>query len=257
MIRSELLAANGADHGFGGRTGGVSRGVYASANAGFGSGDDPAAVRENRRRFAAQLGTTPERLCTLRQVHGRDALLVQSPEQAARPGDAAVSGTSGLLLAVVTADCVPILLCDAVAGVAAAVHAGWRGAVAGVVEAAVAGMLALGARRERVVAALGPCIRPASYEIDVPFREAVLAAHPDAGAWFATGARPGHWQFDLAGFVSDRLQAEGIAAIEDLGVDTLAEGATYFSNRRSRQRGEVGYGVQLSGIVVPSPTPGA
>ncbi len=250
MRRSALLDEAGLGHGFGDRRDGVSRGVYAWANAGFGA-DDPAAVRANRARFAGALGVEAAALCTVRQVHGRDVRIVCAPEQGARAGDALVARTPGLVLAVTTADCVPVLLGDPAAGVVAAVHAGWRGAVAGVVAATLAAMVELGAERGRIRAALGPCIRQAGYEVDAPVRDAVTAATPDLGHVFAAGRRPERWQFDLAGYVAALLRAGGAFRIDDLGLDTLHNDAIYFSHRRSRQRDEVGYGVQLSGICVP------
>lgn len=250
MRWSPLLAELGVAHGFGDRRDGVSGGVYAHANAGF-NGDDPAAVRENRRRFARAVGADPGALCTLRQVHGRTARVVAAPEQGCREGDALVSRTPGLLLAVTTADCVPILLVDRATGVAAAVHAGWRGAVAGVVEAAVALMVELGAEPARLTAAIGPCIRQEGYEVDAPLRERVLQASPTAAGLFAPGVRPERWQFDLVGYVVSLLRAQRAFRIDDLGLDTLHNDTIYFSHRRSKQRDEVGYGLQLSGIRVP------
>jgi len=250
LRRSAFLDGLGVAHGFGDRRDGVSRGIYARANAGF-NGDDPAAVRENRRRFAGGVGADPAALCTLRQVHGRTARIVAAPEQGARDGDALVSRTPGLLLAVTTADCVPILLVDRAAGVAAAVHAGWRGAVAGVVAAAVAAMVELGAERARLVAAIGPCIRQDGYEVDAPLRERILAVSPTAAGLFAPGVRAERWQFDLVGYVVSLLRAERAFRIDDIGLDTLHNDAIYFSHRRSKHRDEVGYGLQLSGIRVP------
>jgi hypothetical protein len=168
-----------------------------------------------------------------------------------REGDALVSRTPGLVLAVTTADCVPVLMVDPEARVAAAVHAGWRGAAAGVVEAACGAMEALGARRARLRAAIGPCIRQSSYEVDEPFRAQVLKATPAAGSLFARGSRPDRWQFDLAGYAAQLLRAAGAFRIDDLGLDTLDKDAIYFSHRRSKQRDDGGYGVQLSGVRVP------
>jgi hypothetical protein len=248
--RSALLAEAGIVHGFGDRRDGVSHGVYAAANAGF-NGDDPAAVRANRARFARALPANPAALCTLRQVHGADARIAAAPAQGARAGDALVSRTPGLALAVTTADCVPVLLADPAAGVAAAVHAGWRGAVAGVVASALAAMEELGAVRSRVSAAVGPCIRRESYEVDEPVRAQVLATMYSARLLFVAGRDAGRWQFDLAGYVAELLRAGGVFRIDDIALDTLHNDAIYFSHRRSKLRGESGYGVQLSGIVVP------
>lgn len=250
MRRSALLDEGGLGHGFGDRRDGVSIGIYARANAGFGA-DDPAAVRANRARFAAALGAEAAALCTLRQVHGREVRVICAPEQGARAGDALVGRTPGLILAVTTADCVPVLLADPEAGVVGAVHAGWRGAVDGVIAAALEAMVALGAERGRIRAALGPCIRQAGYEVDAAVRDRVVAAAPELAHLFAAGRRPERWQFDLPGYVKALLRAAGAFRIDDLGLDTLHNDAIYFSHRRSRQRDEVGYGVQLSGIRVP------
>ncbi len=239
-------------HGFGDRTRGVSRGVFARGNAGFSTGDDPVAVRSNRALFATTLGCTPTALSTVKQVHGRVALVVDAPEQAAREADALVSATPGLLLAVTTADCVPLLLADPRARVVAAVHAGWRGAVAGVVEATLAQMMALGAAPERMLAAIGPAIRQSSYEVDPPFRNAVLGARPWAERLFADTATPSRWLFDLPALVGAILADSGVYRLDDLGVDTLDDSSIYFSYRRSAQRREGGYGVQLAGIAVPA-----
>jgi len=251
VIESALLAGAGLVHRFGDRRGGVSTGVYAHANVGF-HGDDPAAVRENRRRFAEALGARVDALCTVKQVHGAAAHAVNGPDRQPVPADAVVSATPGLVLGVATADCVPVLLADVDAGVAAAVHAGWRGAVAGVVEAALEAMAASGAERARVRAALGPAIRQAGYEVDRPVFAAATAAMAEAERFFRPAARPERWDFDLPGYVAARLARAGVGLIDDVGVDTLKNDAIYFSHRRSRQREEAGYGVQMSGIVVPA-----
>ncbi len=253
--RSSVLADVGVVHGFGGRRGGVSRGAYASANAGLGSGDDRVAVRENRRRFALALGAPAERLCTLRQVHGVEVQTLTTASQHERAGDAVVSATAGLVLAVTTADCVPVLLVDPEAGVAAAIHAGWRSAVGGVVPAAVAAMARLGAEPARCRAAIGPCIRQPSYEVDALVRDAALARNATATVLFSPRPpRDGQprWAFDLAGLVRHDLDESGVTLVDDVAADTLDERSSYFSFRRSRQQGEATYGVQLSGIVVPA-----
>ncbi|MFW5680750.1 MAG: peptidoglycan editing factor PgeF [Pseudomonadota bacterium] len=248
---SRHLRAHGIVHGFGGRRGGVSCGLFASANASLGGADDPAAVRENRRRFALAVGGEPDRLCTLRQVHGTEVHVATAPSQHEATGDVLVSATPNLLLAVTTADCVPVLLVDPVAGVAAAIHAGWRGAVAGVTSAGVAALVRLGAVPGRCVAAIGPCIRQPSYEVDETVWAAALARDFAHARFFAPGVQPGRFQFDLAGLVMRELDQSGVKLVDDMGLDTLNESAKYFSYRRSRQRGEAVYGVQLSGILVP------
>lgn len=252
LIRSAQLSACGVVHGFGDRRQGVSVGVYASGNAGLRSGDDPSAVRTNRGLFAQALGRSFGDLCTLRQVHGTTALHVSEPEQGLRDGDALVTRTPSLLLAVTTADCMPVLLADADAGVVGAAHAGWRGAVAGILEATVAAMIDLGADPARMVAAIGPAVRQDSYEVDLACRDVVLRARPWSTSLFADGVRPDRWQFDLPGLARDILMRTGVKGIDDLYVNTVEDSARYFSYRRSRQRGDVGYGVQLSGIGLAS-----
>lgn len=252
MERSGSLAAAGIVHGFGGRQGGVSDGVYATANAGRRNGDDPKAVAENRRRFAEALGATANDLATVRQVHGAVVVTVDDPKAVAdNKADALVSNTPGCLVAVTTADCVPLLLADREAGIVAAVHAGWRSAHGGIIGETVAAMRRFGADSERLVAALGPAIRQDSYEVDQRFYDVWAGLDVPVDRYFALGNGPGKWQFDLVGYCVDRLRAEGISAIDDLGLDTFVAGPTYFSYRRSLSRGEAGYGVQLSGIVAP------
>ncbi|TVQ35604.1 MAG: peptidoglycan editing factor PgeF [Geminicoccaceae bacterium] len=248
---SPLLTSVGVAHGFGGRRGGVSQGAYASANASLASGDDPAAVAENRRRFAVALGAVPEALCTLRQVHGTAVHVAEAPSQHRVVGDAVVSAVPGLILAVTTADCVPVLVVDADARCAAAIHAGWRSATSGIIAASLEALCRLGATPGRCLAVIGPCIRAAGYEVDQPVRDAALAADPSAGYFFASRDVAERWQFDLAGFVARQLDQSGVKEVDDTGLDTLNQSSNYFSYRRSRQRGEAGYGVQLSGIVVP------
>lgn len=249
-----LAAASlaGLPHGFFTRRGGVSGGIYASLNCGPGSQDDPAAVAENRARVAAYLGATSG-LATLYQVHGTEVVTAgpgYDPGQ--RPkADGIVTATPGLALGVLAADCTPILFADATAGVIGACHAGWRGALAGVTDATIAAMEALGAARPRIRAAVGPTIRQASYEISDPFRDSFLQAAADNGRFFAAGRRPGHWQFDLPGYVTMRLQRAGIAA-EDLGLDTCADPQRFFSYRRTTLAGESDYGRQISAILLPS-----
>ena len=250
-VRSRALAERGVVHGFAGRRGGVSTGAFATANASGNVGDDPAAVAENRRRFALALGTDPMLLCTLRQVHGTVVHGVTTPPPADLVGDALISRTPGLLLAVTTADCVPVLLADPRTGWAAAIHAGWRGTVGGIVGRSVAAWFELGVRPADCIGAIGPCIRAASYEVDAPVRDAALAMHPNATALFRPKATPGRWTFDLAGLVALALDESGVKLVDDVGVDTLEQQNIYFSYRRARLRGEAAYGVQLSGVVVP------
>jgi YfiH family protein len=242
--RARVLA--GIPHGFLGRRGGVSSGLVAGLNVGLGSGDDPATVAENRRRAAdAVLPGAPLVACY--QIHSPDCVTVGEPWiDAERPhADALVTDRPGLLLAIVTADCAPVLLADREAGVIGAAHAGWKGAIAGVTDRTIAAMLALGARRERIAAAIGPTIAQASYEVDEALRARFLAEQPGNARFFAAGS-PGHWQFDLPAYVAARLAAAGVGRVETLGLDTYANPARFYSFRRATHRGEPAYGRQMS-----------
>ena len=241
-------AIEGVPHGFLGRRGGVSVGTIAGLNVGHGAEDDSEAVAENRRRAVAAV-LPGARLATVFQVHSSDAVAVREPwPHDERPrADALVTDRPGLLLGVVTADCAPVLLADREAGVVGAAHAGWRGAHGGVIEAAVAAMERLGAARSRIAAAVGPTIAQLSYEIDIGFRDA-FAAGDDC--FFAPG-REGHWQFDLAGYVTARLHAAGIETVDTLGLDTYADEGRFYSFRRATHRGEPTYGRQFSLIGLP------
>jgi len=249
VARAEGLAA--FPHGFLGRTGGVSTGVAASLNVGLGSGDDEAAVAENRRR-AAQAIAPGARLVGVYQIHSATCVTVTEPwADDARPeADALVTDRPGLLLGVVTADCAPVLFADQTAGVVGAAHAGWKGALGGVTDAAVAAMVALGARPDRIAAAIGPTIAQASYEVDDAFRDRFLGHDPANAACFAPG-RAAHWQFDLPAYLARRLVHAGIGAVERLGLDTYSQEARYFSFRRSTHRHEAAYGRQISAISLP------
>lgn len=249
VIRAEALG--GLPHGFLGRRGGVSEGVVAGLNVGLGSGDDEAAVAENRRRAgAAVLPGAPIVACY--QVHSPDCVTVAQPwSDAERPqADALATDRRGLLLAVVTADCTPVLLADREAGVIGAAHAGWKGAIAGVTDRTVAAMRALGARPERIVAAIGPTIARDSYEVDEGLRARFLAEDA-ANAWFFAAGKPGHWQFDLPGYVAVRLVRAGVGTVEDLALDTYAAPDRFYSFRRATHRGEPVYGRQMSLIGLP------
>lgn len=227
--RAGVLA--GVRHGFFGRQGGVSTGIYASLNAGTGSNDDPDAVSENRRRIAAGFGLSRERLIGVHQVHSPDAVCVDAPWPGVRPqADALVTATPGLILSVLTADCAPVLLADAKAGVIGAAHAGWKGALGGVIENTVAAMRDLGARD--IAAAIGPCIHQASYEVGPEFEAGFLAAHPDYERFFVAG-NGDRRRFDLPGFCTGRLSACGVAHVEIVPLDTYAHPAALHSHRRS------------------------
>lgn len=250
LAAAGLAAAPGVAHGFFTRRGGVSRGIYESLNCGPGSGDDPHAVAGNRARAVAALGLPGAPLLTARQVHGRAIVHVRAAFKGAAPeADGLVTATPGMAIGVLAADCAPVLLADAEAGVAAAAHAGWRGAVAGVAEAAVAAMAALGARPDRIRAAVGPCIAQASYEVGGEVRRAAGGGEGNTRR-FAPGAREGKWLFDLSGYVADRLRRAGVTRIEEAGLDTCADEERFFSYRRARGRREAGYGRALSAIAI-------
>lgn len=249
VLSSPLLDLPGIRHAFFTRQGGVSEGLYESLNVGAGSSDDPDAVAENRRRAAAQLGGGD--LVTAYQVHSATALVADGPWPAGPPqADAVVSATRGVICGALAADCAPILLADAQARVVAAAHAGWKGALGGIVEATVQRMERLGARRSSLRAAVGPCIGPASYEVGLEFVKRFLDADRAYARWFDAGAGPDKRQFDLPGFVLDRLQAAGVERAEWVGRDTCAEPAWFYSNRRAFKAGEPDYGRLLSAIVL-------
>ena len=244
-------ALAGVPHGFLGRRGGVSTAIMASLDLGR-RGQDAIGpdLAENRRRAVAAVlpGAT---LLTCYQVHSAEVATVAEPfADAQRPRtDALVTDRPGLLLGILTADCAPVLLADHAAGVVGAAHAGWKGALAGVTDATVAAMEALGARRDRIAAAIGPCIARASYEVDDAFRARFAAADPANDRFFAD-AKPGHARFDLEAYVADRLAAAGIGRVEALGMDTYALEDRFFSFRRATHRGEADYGRQISLIGV-------
>ncbi len=240
----------GLPHGFFGREGGVSGGIYASLNVGLGSGDDRAAVVENRSRVAAALGGAV--LVNAFQVHSPDVVTVTGPHaDDARPkADGLVTDRPGLALSILAADCAPVLFADREAGVIGAAHAGWKPAFTGVLGNTVAAMEALGARRERIAAAVGPCIARRSYEVDDAFLRRFVEADPENERFFAPG-RPGHHRFDLEGFVVARIAEQGVTSIAALGQDTYAQPDRYFSYRRTTHAGEPDYGRQISSIALP------
>jgi YfiH family protein len=253
MLQAHCLAAPGfIRHGFFTRAGGVSVGLYASLNGGPGSADRPANVAENRARMAAALGVPPGCLITAYQVHSPDVVIVDQPWAAdQRPhADAIVTRTRGIAIGVTTADCGPVLLADAKAGVIAAVHAGWRGALNGVLEAAVETMENCGADRARITAALGPMIRQANYEVGPDLVAQFSSASDGNGRFFRPTLRPGHALFDLAGYIVGRLAAAGIGHLEDLGHCTYADPVRFFSYRRSVHRREPDYGRHINAIAM-------
>jgi purine-nucleoside/S-methyl-5'-thioadenosine phosphorylase / adenosine deaminase len=247
-----LATLAGVRHGFFTRAGGVSDGVYASLNAGVGSNDAPARVAENRARMAATLGVVPERFLTCYQIHSPQAVVATEPWSAdKRPrADAIVTAVAGLAIGVSTADCGPVLFADGEARVIGAAHAGWRGALAGVTDAAIVAMERLGAKRARIVAALGPMIRQPNYEVGAELREAFIAADGANARFFRPGPRAAHFMFDLAGYVAARLVAAGVGAIEDVEACTYADETRFFSYRRMTHRGEADYGRHLNAIVL-------
>jgi hypothetical protein len=242
--RARALA--GMPHGFLGRAGGVSTGILAGLNVGLGSTDDRAAIAENRRRAVAAV-LPGAQLVTVHQVHSAEAVIVTEPfpDDARPPVDAIVTDRPGLLLGILTADCAPVLLADVEAGVVGAAHAGWKGALNGVTDATLAAMEKLGARRDRITAAIGPCIARASYEVDDAFARRFEEADPANERFFFAG-RPGHQQFDLEAYVAARLAAAGIGRVEALGLDTYADERAFFSFRRATHRGEPDYGREIS-----------
>jgi YfiH family protein len=237
-------------HGFLGRTGGVSQGIFDSLNVGLGSSDAPDAVRENRAR--ALTAVAPDaRLVTLHQVHSAIAVEAGDWADDRRPeADGLATNRAGLALGILTADCAPLLLEDAEAGVIGACHAGWKGALGGVIGATVELMERLGADRGRIAAAVGPCIGRRSYEVDDGFRARFEAAQVENGAFFTDG-RPGHALFDLEGYCLKRLADAGVRRAEGLGADTKPDAVRFFSYRRKTLAGELDYGRQLSLIALP------
>jgi len=251
LASSLLSAVPGLRHAFFSREGGVSEGIYAGLNGGTGSNDTPANVAENRRRMAYQMGVAPDRLLTLYQVHSSDVVAAIAPwDGGARPkADAIVTRTVGLAIGVTAADCGPILLVDPSARVIGAAHAGWKGALTGVLESTVDAMEKLGAERSGIVAAIGPMIRQSSYEVGSEFVERFLEADADNAMYFLPGERDGHAMFDLAGFIRMRLENAGVLMIDDVGVDTYSD-QRFYSYRRSVHRKEADYGRHVHAIAL-------
>jgi YfiH family protein len=251
-LTSATLAADGLVHGFFTRQGGVSEGVYASLNGGVGSRDVPVAVAENRARMAAALGIAPARLLVPYQIHSAEAVVVAGPwADDARPRcDALVTATPGIGLGVTGADCGMILFRDAQARVIGAAHAGWKGALTGVLEATIAAMIGLGATRGRIVAALGPTIGPGSYEVGPEFVARFIEADPGHAAFFRASAKAAHSMFDLPAFIGHRLRSAGIGDFEDLALDTYSDDERFFSYRRTVHRSEPDYGRLVSAIAL-------
>ena len=252
-LGSPLLSAiPGLRHAFFTRDGGVSDGIYASLNGGIGSNDDPAKVAENRRRMAEQIGVTPEYFLSVHQTHSPDVVVATGPwHGASRPlADAIVTRTEGLAIGVTAADCGPILLVDPNARVIGAAHAGWKGALTGILESTVEAMEKLGAERSGIVAAIGPLIRQHSYEVGTNSSSASSQADAEQCAvFFIPAAREGHAMFDLAGFIRMRLENAGVLMIDDIGVDTYSD-ERFYSYRRSVHRNEPDYGRHIHAIAL-------
>ena len=249
-IQPLLSPVLGCSHGFFTRQGGVSAGPYASLNCSLSGQDAPEAIRENRARVAHRLGAGPPNLVGVTQVHGAEVAVVEAAwHYGAGPrADAMVTNRPGIALGIVTADCAPVLLADLQAGVAGAVHAGWRGAAAGVLEATIDAMVRLGARRASIAAAIGPCIRQPSYEVGPDMRDAILAHDGADAASFIEGMRPDRWQFDLAGYCRARLN--GLGRVDVIDADTLADAGRFFSHRRRTLAGGGPIGHQISAIML-------
>jgi YfiH family protein len=250
-LTSAALALPGIRHAFFGRDGGVSKGLFASLNTGLGSADDPTSVAENRARCARAVGVDPSRLLTLYQMHTPDVLTVTKPWTGAGPkADAMVTKEPGVALGVLAADCMPFLFADPEAHIIGAAHAGWRGALAGVLEATVHAMEELGAKRDRIRVALGPCLRQPNFEVGMDLVEAFTTKHPASARFFAPGASVEKRQFDLASFGRWRVEEAGVSELDDLGVCTLGEPESYFSYRANRRAGHDDYGRNLSAIAL-------
>jgi YfiH family protein len=253
MIQAPTLTdLPGVQHRFFTREGGVSAGLFSSLNCGYGSADNPENVRENRRRAAAAFGLGEPDLLTVHQIHSTDVLTVGAgrwTSPGAPKADAMVTDRPGVALGVMAADCAPVLLADAGAGVIGAAHAGWRGALAGVVQTTIAAMERLGARRDNMRIVVGPCIGPASYEVGPEFPAPFLAQDAGNTAYFRTARRAGHFLFDLPGYLCGRLGKEGVSVLAT-GHDTLPGDAPFFSYRRNTLVGVQDYGRGLSAIML-------
>ncbi|MBV9589538.1 MAG: peptidoglycan editing factor PgeF [Hyphomicrobiales bacterium] len=259
MLTSVNLARlSGIAHAFFTRQGGVSEGVYASLNGGLGSGDERGRVLENRKRMAGALGVSPESFATVFQVHSPDVMVIDKPwDEGVRPiADALVTRRPGLAIAVSSADCGPLLFADEEARIIGAAHAGWKGALTGVIEATIASMEREGAQRHRIHAALGPMISRAAYEVGPEFKARFLEADAENARFLAPSTRQeegqegGHAMFDLPGYIAARLHEAGVGSVDDLGRCTYGDEALFFSYRRMTHRGETDYGRHLSAIAL-------
>ncbi|MCC7305822.1 MAG: peptidoglycan editing factor PgeF [Alphaproteobacteria bacterium] len=247
-----FLQAGGlkAAHGFFGRRGGVSAGIFAGLNCGPGSGDNPEHVKTNREIVVRALGGGE--LLSLHQIHSAECVPVKEPWAERPKADALVTDVPGLVLSVLTADCAPVLFEGSVGGkpVIGAAHAGWGGALGGVLEATVERMLEYGAELESIRAAVGPCIQKKSYEVGQEFYDRFIKHNPESERFFQESRKAGHCMFDLPGYCAARLQERGVGQVELMDVDTYAREADYYSFRRATHRGEKDYGRQISAIVI-------
>ena len=246
-LSSKLSDVSGVKHGFFGRKGGVSNGIYESLNIGQGSDDEAQNIRDNRDRIRDALAA--EKLLSCFQVHSAKVVTVTEPWRTRPQADAMVTRVPGLALCVLSADCVPVLFADAEAGIVGAAHAGWKGAIAGVCEATLDAMEAIGAARENITTAIGPAIQQASYEVGPEFRDTFVGDQEWTDRLFVAG-KDDRSHFDLTGYVEAVLLNQGIAAVDNLGLDTCALEEDYFSNRRRNHRGEPDYGRNGSVIVL-------
>lgn len=253
ILRSPNLEAMPAiTHGFFGREGGVSTGIYESLNCGPGSDDDRAAVIANREIVRGAIGANA--LVTVHQIHSADATIVTAPWDIGhgQECDAMASATPGIALGILTADCAPVLFADEEAGVIGAAHAGWKGALGGIIESTLKAMEKLGAERGRIAAAIGPCISQTHYEVGPEFHTRFASAAPANTRFFIACERTGHFRFDLEGFVAARLADAGLSRIQPLSACTYAQEHAFFSFRRATHRGENGYGREISTIMLRS-----
>ena len=253
VTSDELARVRGISHGFFGRAGGVSSGIYTSLNCGLGSHDDKNCVEENRSRVAARVGVGSKSLMSLYQEHGSDVVTFTEP---LAPGvrlraDGAVTATRGIALGILTADCAPVLFADISGKVVGACHAGWRGALSGITDMTVAAMESLGANRRDIVAVIGPTIAQASYEVGAEFRSAFVETDASNARFFAEGRSEDKFQFNLPGYLTDRLQGLGLGQVENLDLDTAVPASPYFSYRRTTLTGGGDYGRQMSVIAIP------
>ena len=253
IVRAECLGdAAGISHGFFTRQGGVSAGIYGALNCGLGSRDDPALVRENRARVARALGAPREEVMTLYQIHSATALVIDAPFPAGEVprADALVTRTPGLVIGAMAAVCTPVLFADPSARVVAAAHAGWRGALGGILESTIEAMVGIGADKSQIRAAIGPCINQAAYEVGPEFEAEFLRLGPENGRFFARNTTSARSYFDLPGYVEHRLSRAGLGTVERRSLCSYDNESLFFSYRRATHRKEPDYGRQISAIVL-------